>query len=86
MTNTTHPKLSDLPRRWRPVPGSTIYFVSDDGLVASLARDEPRLLKPFKQTRGFLQLELHGHKWCVHDLVRRLFGVRLDPRTLKPLS
>lgn len=70
---------------WRPIPGwEGVYEVSDQGHVRSLDRvleDGKRLrgkvLKPAPNTKGYLQVGLHGGEKCkcvsVHRLVLLAF-------------
>lgn len=58
---------------WVPVPGHPRYDVSDDGQVRSRVTGTPRVLKPFADSSGHLQVRLYrpqgGH---VNALVHRL--------------
>jgi hypothetical protein len=61
-------------RRWRLVPGTTCYFVSDDGLVASCVNRNFKVLTPCPTQESYLQVALRqGRKLYVHQLVMHAF-------------
>ena len=58
---------------WKPVPGyEGLYWVSDLGRVKSLKHGKERILRPAKNSRGYLQVVL-----CKDGKVKRLYVHRL---------
>ena len=63
---------------WKSIAGyEGFYWVSDLGRIKSLKHGKEKILKPQKNTRGYLQVGLHkdGHtkKTLVHRLVAEAF-------------
>ena len=66
------------------------YFVSNLGRAKSNYGGKERILKPFKDARGYLKVDLrHGETrkaMMIHRLVAIAFIVNLDPENLKEVN
>lgn len=86
MTYMTSILLEQTAPDFRPIPSTTDYTVSDTGLVISYRTSTPRVLKYRFDGSGRVTVSIAGKPVCVADLVRRVFGLNLCPRTLKPMT
>jgi hypothetical protein len=51
----------------------THYFISDDGKVYSNYKNDMKELKPFKNHKGYLLVDIHQKTFSVHRLVAECF-------------
>ncbi len=66
------PKVRILPLGFKPLPYSNKYYISNNGKVWSYKLN--RLMKPYKHSDGYLQLNIDGHCKKVHQLVLESFA------------
>lgn len=57
---------------FKPIPGSSIYRVNNKGVVAS-TKGTLKYLLPQRKKSGYLRVNIHGRKECVHQLVLLAF-------------
>lgn len=54
---------------WRPIPHCRGYFVDPTGRILSTRRKRPRILRPWRQSAGYLQIDIAGRRMLVHRVV-----------------
>ena len=67
-------------REWRKIEDHPLYEVSNDGMIRSIARGKPKILKHWKHRHGYPMISLgRGNRFCIHALVLCAFaGPRPD--------
>ena len=68
--------------KWKDVRDyEGLYQVSTYGRVKSLANDKEKILKPVKNTRGYVQVNLYKDEKMKHMLIHRLVAIAFIPNT-----
>src|SRR5687768_11909078 len=58
---------------WSYIDFAPNYAISSDGTVLSLKGRNPRVLRPWLNTRGYWQVDIDGRPFLVHRLVAHAF-------------
>jgi hypothetical protein len=75
--------MEDSPEEiWKQIEGYKDYFISNQGRVLSKKNRVAIILKPWKQSKGYLQVELYqggsSKSPLVHRLVAQAFVINID--------